>query len=108
MVSAIGQTFDGFAAAEGEVRRTWITDRPMTFAFGQFKNRAALSDRDSVFDDLLWLRRRKRFCPEESVHRLFSSGLDAPIVFGLGGWSFAARRQTEPMHLCDHRVAGNA
>src|SRR5258706_796741 len=50
MVSAIGQTFDGLAAAKEEVRRAWVADRPMALAFGQFKNRTALSDRNDIFD----------------------------------------------------------
>src|SRR5260370_9689925 len=50
MVATMGPACEGLAAGKEEVRRTWVADRPMALAFGQFKNRTALSDRNDIFD----------------------------------------------------------
>src|SRR6266404_3341289 len=118
MVSAIGQTFDGLAAAKEEVRRAWVADRPMALAFGQFKNRTALSDRNDIFDQfgfglefrLIRMQRSKSRVdanarPRNSHERAMRPRL--ALAWHRGRWALGAPGQTEPMHLSDHRIAGN-
>jgi hypothetical protein len=118
MVSAIGETFDGLAAAKEEVRRAWVADRPMALAFGQFKNRTALSDRNDIFDQfgfglefrLIRMQRSKSRVaanarPRNSHERAMRPRL--ALAWHRGRWALGAPGQTEPMHLSDHRIAGN-
>src|SRR5882672_4133524 len=119
MVSAIGQTFDRLAAAKEEVRRAWVADRPVALAFVQFKNRTALSDRNDIFDQLglglefrlIRMQRGKSRVatnagPRNSHERAMGPRL-ALAWYG-GRRVLGAPGQTEPMHLSDHRIAGNA
>src|SRR6266481_6131016 len=119
MVSAIGETFDGLAAAKEEVRRAWVADRPMALAFGQFKNRTALSDRNDIFDQsefglefrfigMQWSKScvAANARPRNSHERAMGPRL--ALAWRRGRWALGAPRQTEPMHLSDHRIAGNA
>src|SRR5260370_24731056 len=119
MVSAIGQTFDGLAAAKEEVRRTWVADRPMALAFGQFKNRTALSDRNDIFDQfgfglefrLIRMQRSESGVaanarPRNSHERAMSPRL--ALAWHRGRWALGAPRQPQPMHLSDDRIARNA
>src|SRR5260370_28364033 len=118
MVSAIGQTFDGLAAAKEEVRRAWVTDRPMALAFGQFKDRTALSDRNNIFDQFgfgLEFRLVRMQCskscvaanarPRNSHERAMGPRL--ALARHRGQWALGAPGQTDPMHLSDHRIARN-
>src|SRR5437660_12868313 len=52
VVSAIGCSGVGLAAAEEEVRLTGIADRPMALLLVEFEQRATLSERDDVLDQL--------------------------------------------------------
>src|SRR5712671_28660 len=119
MVSAIGETFDGLAAAKEEVRRAWVADRPMALAFGQFKNRTALSDRNDIFDQfefglefglvgMQWSKSRvaTNARPRNSHERAMGPRL--ALAWHRGRWALGAPGQTQTMHLSDHRIAGNA
>src|SRR5258708_5481913 len=119
MVAAIGQTFDGLAAAKEEVRRTWVTDRPMALAFGQFKDRTALSDLNNIFDQFgfgLEFRLVRMQCSKSCVaanarprnSHEHAMGPRLALVRHRGRWALGAPGQTEPMHLSDHRIARNA
>src|SRR5262249_13917099 len=102
-----------------EVRRAWIADRPVAFVFGQLKDRATLADWDDIFDQFrFWLdvrlisMRWGKSCvaanarPCNSHQRRMGSWL--ALAGRRGRWAFGAPGQAEPMHLSDHRIAGNA
>src|SRR5215471_8810668 len=119
MVSAIGQSFDGPAAAKEEVRRAWIADRPVALAFGQFEDRAALPDRDDIFYQLrfglqvLLISMQGRKGRVAANARSGNShdraiGPRPTLARNRGRWALGASGQAKPMHLADHRIAGNA
>src|SRR6266853_705067 len=91
----------------------------MALAFGQLKNRTALSDRNDIFDQfglgLEFLLIRMQLSkgrvatyarPRNSHERAMGPRL-ALAWYG-GRRVLGAPGQTEPMHLSDHRIAGNA
>src|SRR5499433_3614362 len=117
VVRAIGQAGDGLAAAKEEVGMAWIADRPSTGLLVELEQRAALADRDDVVDqlglqldiELVGLRERgvapyRR--PRNPQH--MPMGARFARARGGGGWRLGAARQPEPMHLADHRIAGDA
>src|SRR5215510_5541680 len=114
MISTIGQALDGLAAAEEEIRRAWIADRPMAFAFGQLKNRAALPQRDDVLNQLglrlefrlitmQWRQCRIATNPRARNSHHLAMGARLALTRHRGRWTFSTPRQAEPMHLSDHR-----
>src|SRR5262249_52613305 len=120
MISAVGKVADRLAAAEEEIAGAGIADGPPAFRVRQFQQRAALPDRHDIFQRLrLELRlqlvtgkpcqcgipayRRPRHVAQ---HMRWRPWLACP-------WPrrrrrLGAARQTQPMHLADHRVAGDA
>src|SRR6266481_4310826 len=91
----------------------------MALAFGQFEDRTALSDRNDIFDQcgfglefrLIRMQRSKSRVatnarPRNSHERAMGPRL--ALAWHRGRWILGAPGQTEPMHLSDHRIAGNA
>src|SRR5260370_42381615 len=91
----------------------------MALAFGQFKDRTALSDRNDIFDQLLfglefrlirmqWSKSRvaANARPRNSHERAMGPRL--ALAWYRGRWALGAPGQAQPMHLSDHRLAGNA
>src|SRR5262249_22215529 len=113
--AAIGQSLDGLAAAEEEIRGARIADRPAARAFVQFEDRAALSHRDDVLDDgrlgldlgLEHMHRRQRGVAAHAwagdPHHVLDAGFALPRH--RGRCALGAAGQAEAMHLADHRVA---
>src|SRR5262249_1108387 len=79
-IGAVPQAFDRVAAAEEDLRRAWIADRPMTLRIAQLEQRAALTDRDDVLDQ-------------------FGLGLRLELVESVRGQrGIAAQRRTRHAH----------
>src|SRR5947207_7785574 len=56
VIATIRHAGQRFAAAEEEIRLAGVSDRPVAFFVVELDERAALSDRDDIFDQLrLWL-----------------------------------------------------
>ena len=102
---------DGAAAAEGEAVRRRVADRPLAHvgAQGQHGGRARL------FVDIADGRRARRACGAGSARRrgadgagLTGRGGPRRLEDGAGGLRRrGAARQAQPVHLADHRVAGD-
>src|SRR5215831_6003188 len=117
VVRAIGQAGDGLTAAKEEIGMAWIADRPAAGLLVELEQCAALADRDDVIDqlrfqldiELVGLGERgvapyRR--PRNPQH--MPMGARLARARGGGGWRLGAARQPEPVHLADHRIAGNA
>src|SRR5215471_3735478 len=117
VVRAIGQAGDGLTAAKEEIGMAWIADRPAAGLFVELEQCAALADRDDVIDqlrfqldiELVGLGERgvapyRR--PRDPQH--MPMGARLARARGGGGWRLGAARQPEPVHLADHRIAGDA
>src|SRR5262249_15514872 len=117
VVSAIGQAGDRLTAAKEEIGMAWIADRPAAGLLVELEQRAALADGDDVVDqlrfqldiELVGLGERgvapyRR--PRDPQH--MPMGARLARARGGGGWRLGAARQPEPVHLADHRIAGNA
>src|SRR5215470_673499 len=116
VVRAIGQAGDGLAAAKEEVGMAWIADGPAAGLLVEFEQGAALAERDDVVEqlrfqlDIEFVGLGKRgVAPYRRPRDPQHVGMGARLARARsGGWRLGAARQPEPVHLADHRIAGDA
>jgi two-component system phosphate regulon response regulator PhoB len=117
MIRAIGQAGRRLTAAEEEVRAAGIADRPPAGRLRELEQRAPLTDRNDVVEDLrlglhiVVVGVRQRGIAAYRVARDPQHVRMHPRLaraWRTGGGRFGAARQAEPVHLADHCVAGDA
>src|SRR3982075_785261 len=117
VIGAVGQAGDRPAAAEEEVGLAGIADRPAASLLGELEQGPALAHGDDVVDELrlglgvevIGMGKRGVAAAGRTRaphHVLMRAGLARPR--GSRGWRFGAAGKSEPVHLADHGVAGNA
>src|SRR5712691_4528927 len=117
MVGAVGQAGDGLAAAEEEVGAARIADRPAAGLLGELEQGAALAERNDIVDQLglglgveLVGMRQRGIAPYRRARDPQHVRMGARLARARRrrGRRLGAPRQSEPVHLADHRVAGDA
>src|SRR5712691_5200163 len=117
MVGAVGQAGDGLAAAEEEVGAARIADRPAAGLLGELEQGAALAERNDIVDQLglglgveLVGMRQRGIAPDRRTRDPQHVRMDARLARARRrrGRRLGAPGKSEPMHLADHGVAGDA
>src|SRR5688500_3955280 len=117
MISAVRQAGDGLTATEEKLSVAGITDRPPAGFFRELEQGSTLAERNDVVDQL-GLRLDIEIVGMSQSRVAANGGSRDPQHLRMGtclaralpgcGGRLGAPRQSEPMHLSDHRVARNA